>query len=88
MQFEAINCGGKTDLGTLAVLIKNTKMLLSNDIGVSHLASALKTPVKLYFPASEPLKMDTTNRKRHRAILSAEARNPGLVFLSTAQLLS
>jgi len=44
MNHRPIIAAGKTSLGSLAVLIKQAKAIISNCTGVSHLASALETP--------------------------------------------
>ena len=44
MRYNAIDLSGKTNLGSLGALLKNAFMFISNCTGVSHLASALKTP--------------------------------------------
>ena len=73
MKYPALNLVGKTDLGTLAALIKNAKMLLSNDTGVSHIASALETPSVIIFLASDPDRWAPLNRDLHHIILPQEA---------------
>jgi ADP-heptose:LPS heptosyltransferase len=80
MRYPAINCVGKTDLGTLAVLIKNAKMLFSNDTGVSHIAAAVQTPSVVIFLASDPTRWAPLNRHLHYIILPQEAENMEYVF--------
>jgi ADP-heptose:LPS heptosyltransferase len=87
MRHEAINLTGKTDLGTLAVLIKNARMLLSNDTGVSHIASAVKTPSVVIFLASDPSRWAPLDQNRHRIILPHESENMSYVVSSTEQAL-
>lgn len=87
MRYEAINCVGKTDMGTLALLIKNSKMLFSNDTGVSHIASAVKTPSVLIFLASDPKRWAPLNKNLHRVILPEESENLDFVLSNTAQVL-
>jgi len=41
----AVNLAGKTGLGDLAVLLKRCRMLISNDTGTLHVATAMGTPV-------------------------------------------
>jgi len=46
-----VNMCGKTDITTLANLVNNLKMLITNDTGTMHLAIALKTPtISLFSP--------------------------------------
>jgi ADP-heptose:LPS heptosyltransferase len=48
-----INMCGKTDLISLANIVNNLKMLITNDTGTMHLAVALKTPTISLFSASD-----------------------------------
>ncbi len=73
MRNPAINLTGKTDLGTLAVLIRNARMLLSNDTGVSHIAAAVRTPSVVIFLASDPNRWAPLDSGRHQIILPHES---------------
>jgi ADP-heptose:LPS heptosyltransferase len=48
-----INMCGKTNLITLANIVNNLKMLITNDTGTMHLAIALKTPTISLFSATD-----------------------------------
>jgi ADP-heptose:LPS heptosyltransferase len=87
MRHPAVNCAEKTSVGALAALIKNAKMLFSNDTGVSHIASAVKTPSVVIFLASDPLRWAPLDKSLHRIILPAEAENINHVLLSAEQVL-
>lgn len=41
----ALNLAGKTDIATLAALLKKLSLLITNDTGTQHLAAAVGTPV-------------------------------------------
>jgi ADP-heptose:LPS heptosyltransferase len=75
MSYPFINLAGITNLGTLTLLIKGAKMLLSNDTGVSHIASATKTPSVIVFLASDPKRWAPLNKERHHIILREESDN-------------
>ena len=44
-QFRPINLTGKTDIGQLAVILKQTRLVVAGDTGVLHLAMTMKAPV-------------------------------------------
>jgi ADP-heptose:LPS heptosyltransferase len=75
MVHPALNLVGKTDLGTLAALVQNSKMLFSNDTGVSHIASALEVPSAIIFLASDPKRWAPLNKELHQVILPQDAVN-------------
>jgi ADP-heptose:LPS heptosyltransferase len=87
MKHPAVELAGKTDLGTLAVLVKNARLLLSNDTGVSHIAAAVKTPSIVIFLASDPSRWAPLNRKLHLVVLPEEAGNIKYVLDNTSKLL-
>ncbi|NJL83837.1 MAG: glycosyltransferase family 9 protein [Chloroflexaceae bacterium] len=59
---------GKTSLGALALLLKNSALLVCNDTGVSHLAAALQVKSVVIFSHSEIHRWAPLNRERHRII--------------------
>jgi ADP-heptose:LPS heptosyltransferase len=75
MSYPSINLAGITNLGTLTLLIRNAAMLLSNDTGVSHIASATKTPSVIVFLASDPKRWAPLNKERHHIVLRDESDN-------------
>ena len=53
MKEEAVNLAGKTRLGELAALLEKSSLLITNDTGPMHLASAVKCPVvAIYGPGN------------------------------------
>jgi ADP-heptose:LPS heptosyltransferase len=73
MRHPAVNLAGKTELGVLAVLIRNSRLLICNDTGVSHLAAALELPSVVIFLQSDPARWAPLNSDRHDVILPHEA---------------
>ena len=71
MRARAVNLAGKTDLGTLAVLISQARLLICNDTGVSHLASARQTRSLILFTASDPNRWAPQNRDLHYVVHDA-----------------
>jgi heptosyltransferase II len=49
MRRTPIRMGGRTDLATLAGVLKRARLLLSNDTGAMHVAAAVGTPVLAVF---------------------------------------
>lgn len=68
MKAPAISLAGKTDLGVIGRVISRAALLVSNDTGVSHIASALKTPSVIIYSTSRPEEWGPLNRDLHRAV--------------------
>ncbi len=51
------NIAGKTSLSELVVLLKNARLVVSNDTGPGHIAAALGTPLVLMFSWSNPARI-------------------------------
>lgn len=49
----AIDCGGLTDLGMLASFLKQARLLVCNDTGVSHVAAAVRAPTVVIASGSD-----------------------------------
>ena len=88
MGHSAINCAGKTDLGTLGALIKNARMVFSNDTGISHIAAAMKTPSMIIFLKSDPVRWAPLNKDLHQIILPQQSGDIKYVLRKTANMLS
>jgi ADP-heptose:LPS heptosyltransferase len=76
-------------LGGLASLIRGARLLLCNDTGVSHLASALGVPSVVIFSAADPARWAPLDTGLHRA-LGGKGQLPSVrdVMRSIAALLS
>lgn len=81
MQAASLNLAGQTNLGALAALLSDARLLVCNDTGVSHLAAALCTPSVVIFTDSDPARWAPLNRDRHRVVYG----NQGTVAEAVSQ---
>lgn len=68
MHFSALDLAGKTDLGTLAAVIQQLDLLITNDTGTSHIAAATRTKSVVLFGLNRPERWAPLDQKRHRYI--------------------
>lgn len=59
---------GRTDLWTLGALVAHARLLVANDTGVSHVASALGTPSVIVSLGSEVARWAPLDRALHRVL--------------------
>ncbi|MCL5784563.1 MAG: glycosyltransferase family 9 protein [Patescibacteria group bacterium] len=88
MLHPAVNLAGKTDLGQLGMIIKNARVLVSNDTGVSHLAAAVKTPSVIISYLKNPNLWAPLNQDLHRVLQAKEAEDISQVFMELDLLLN
>lgn len=72
MHRTATDLVGQTDLGTLAVLLSQSALLIANDTGVSHLAAALEVPSVIICVGSNPVRWSPENRRLHRVLIGGD----------------
>jgi ADP-heptose:LPS heptosyltransferase len=88
MKHEPINAAGKTSLGAVGVLIKNAFALISNCTGVSHIASALKTPTIVISLDGEPERWAGLNKQLHTSIDWTKTQDINVVYNAAERLFS
>lgn len=88
MGYEAIDATGKTSIGTVAALINDAALLISNCTGVSHIAAALKTPSIVINMDGEPERWGPINKQLHRTINWLQSPDFDYVFRETAELVN
>ncbi|HTL48501.1 MAG TPA: glycosyltransferase family 9 protein [Verrucomicrobiae bacterium] len=76
MRSPSRNLAGKTSLGILAMLLKNAQLLVCNDTGVSHLASALQVPSIVVMLGSDANRWAPLNARLHPALYHPFDCNP------------
>ena len=87
MRSPALDTAGQTSLDTLAQLIGEARLLVSNDTGVSHLAVAMKTPSVVLFTIPSPSRWRPLDEQRHRVIDNAMQATPEQVLAEAVPLL-
>jgi ADP-heptose:LPS heptosyltransferase len=76
----ALDLSGKTDLGALAVLIAQARMVVCNDTGISHVAAALATPSVIVCCGSDPVRWAPLDSRRHAVVGAPVACRPCMHF--------
>ena len=87
MRAPATDLSGMTTLGSLAILLNNSRLLVSNDTGVSHVADALQIPSVVMFTASEPKRWAPHDQILHRIIAWGSSTLPDVVLDELDELL-
>ena len=87
MRHPAWNAASPCSLGALAALLRNARLLICNDTGVSHLAVALGIPSVVVFTASDPGRWAPLDQQRHCSIVDLQGRRlPEVMRLARHQL--
>lgn len=68
MQQPVINLAGETSLGALAALISKARLVVSNDTGIAHIASADRTPSLVLFSAFDPKRWAPQDLTLHKVL--------------------
>jgi ADP-heptose:LPS heptosyltransferase len=88
MKHQPVIAAGKTTLGAAGILIRDAYALISNCTGVSHMASAFKTPSIVLSMDGEPGRWAPLDRKIHRVIDWVKAPDFEIVFSEVKELIS
>jgi ADP-heptose:LPS heptosyltransferase len=85
---DCVDLAGRTDLGVLAALLSEARLLVCNDTGVSHLAAALRTPSVVLSTGENPMRWAPADGRRHRVLGGGRAIRPAEVMAQAEELLS
>jgi ADP-heptose:LPS heptosyltransferase len=89
-----ISLAGSTDLAQVCALVASARLLVANDTGVAHLASAYRTPSIVLFGPTSPEQWGPPSDGPHRAIWRgrlgdphADTLDPGLAEITVGDVL-
>lgn len=88
MRSPVIDACGQTDLGLLGMIVKNARILVSNDTGVSHVAAACGAPSVVLFTFSDPKRWRPLDHQLHRAVFNAQSAAPAEILAVARSLLN
>ncbi len=88
MHYPAWNAALPYSLGALAVLLRDARLLICNDTGVSHLAAAISTPSVVVFTGSDPERWAPLDHRRHVSIIDREGVRSADVLRAALGLLA
>ncbi|MEM5425944.1 glycosyltransferase family 9 protein [Paraburkholderia ferrariae] len=76
MTQTAHHLAGETTLGALAALVRQARLVLCNDTGISHVAAAMRTPSVVVASGSDTRRWAPLDRVRHRVLADWPACRP------------
>jgi ADP-heptose:LPS heptosyltransferase len=88
MQAPAINAAAPISVGAMAALMKNARLLVCNDTGVSHIAAGLKLKSVVIFSKADIARWAPLDRHNHRCIWDPDAERASVVLQHARALLA
>lgn len=80
MRAPALDLCGKTNLGGIAALLAQARMVVCNDTGISHVAAAVATPSVIICCGSDPVRWAPLDSARHAVVGAPVACRPCMHF--------
>ena len=69
-----VDLAGQTDIPTLIALLAGARLVISNDTGPAHIATALNVPILIIFGPTNPLRIRPYNRPHAIVAVDPDAR--------------
>ncbi|MGJ9419294.1 glycosyltransferase family 9 protein [Massilia sp. CMS3.1] len=88
MQARAINAAALNSIGAMAALMKNARLLVCNDTGVSHIAAGLRLKSVVIFSKADIARWAPLDRDKHRCIWDPDAQRSAAVLQHARVLLA
>ncbi|QNA87447.1 glycosyltransferase family 9 protein [Massilia sp. Dwa41.01b] len=88
MQAKAINAAAPISIGAMAALMKNARLLVCNDTGVSHIAAGLRLKSVVIFSKADIARWAPLDRDQHRCIWDPDAQRSAAVLQHARALLA
>jgi ADP-heptose:LPS heptosyltransferase len=70
MHAPALDMCGRTELGALAALVANARLVVCNDTGISHIAAGVATPSVVVCSGADPKRWAPLDGQRHRLLFA------------------
>lgn len=85
MRTPAVDATAPISVGALAALIADARLLVADDAGVAHLASALRVPSVVVSRRSDPQRRAPRDAALHRTVLAGDGSGATLAVVSQAK---
>ncbi len=84
---DVLDLAGRTDLGATAALLRDARVLVCNDTGVSHVAAGVRCPSVVLSTGDNPARWAPADRRRHRVLCDPTGLVPTAAVLAALDAL-